>query len=263
MVARGFSDRSNRREVGKTGSFIGLTALLVMLAGICLSTPSAAAANASTTREDGRQANAAQSTSLAGYQATPSGVLTSASVTFTVPATNCTERESDRQADFDVGVFTPITGGSIQLWAGLDTNCGEIGGPYRIAFRAAGLGAYAHFVNAGDVIVASIAQSPSTSKAEIHDLTSGQHWKVSTPSNLGETSAEIGSLDFAASGNPIIPKFPTIGLSDATVHGASLALESPSQYNAVDNEGTTLIKSGPLQTSSSGSSFSLSFKNKS
>ncbi len=111
----------------------------------------------------------------------------------------------------------------------------------------------------GDVVVASLFQSATSTWAEIHDLTNGEYWVASNSVNQGDTVVDIGTLtEDACCGSPV-PTFSKIKYTNATVNGDYLGFDSPTEFNTL-NGGDLLIKAGAVTTSGTGSSFSDTFK---
>ena len=110
---------------------------------------------------------------------------------------------------------------------------------------------------AGDVVVASLFQSGTSTWAEIHDLTANVFWVANNSVNQGDTTVDIGTFN-EAPGRPV-PTFSTVKFTNATVNGDYLGFEGPIEFNAL-NGGDLLIKTGHLATSGTGSTFSDTFK---
>jgi hypothetical protein len=196
---------------------------------------------------------AGASTYLAGYRATPTGGLASASVTFTVPKISCTTADGKHSAAEWNGVYTD-TLLSYALVAGF---CSGTAPQYDWVFATLAGTFDQPGAAAGDVVVASLFQSGGTTYAELHDLTQNVNWFADNSVNQGDTVVDIGTLSEAPS--RWVPTFTTANFKNATVNGDYLGFESPTEFNAL-NGGDLLIKSGKLHTTGTGSVFSETFK---
>jgi hypothetical protein len=196
---------------------------------------------------------AGSSTYLAGYQATPTGGLASASVTFTVPKISCTTADKNKSAVEWNGVYTD----SLDAYAFVAGYCTSSGAAYDWVFDTSAGSFDEPGAAAGDVVVASLFQSGSSTWAEIHDLTANVFWFADNPVNQGDTVVDIGT--FNESPSRPVPTFTTANFTNATVNGDYLGFESPTEFNAL-NGGDLLIKSGKLHTTATGSAFTETFK---
>jgi hypothetical protein len=201
---------------------------------------------------------AGASTYLSGYQATPTGGLASASVTFTVPTITCSAALKASGAGQWEGVFTD----SLSAYALIFTDCTSSGPLYEFdQATPAGQGVEAGVVP-GDTVVASLFQSSSSTFAELHDLTQNIYYFADYGAPVGDTVVDIGSFNELAAFGFKLPPFTTVKMTNATVNGDYLGFDSPTHWNAV-NGGDLLVKSGSLKTSGTGSTFSLVFKHSS
>ena len=112
---------------------------------------------------------------------------------------------------------------------------------------------------AGDVVVASLFQSGTSTWAEIHDLTANAFWFANNTVNQGDTVVDIGTYSEVSSSGRPVPTFTTANFTNATVNGDYLGFDSPTEVNAL-NGGDLLIKSGKLHTTGTGSVFTETFK---
>jgi hypothetical protein len=198
---------------------------------------------------------AGSSAYLGGYQATPTGGLASASVTFTVPKISCTTTDKNKTAEEWNGVYTD----SLKTYALVVGGCLSSGPVYEWQFSTLAGTFNEPGAAAGDVVVASLFQSGSSTLAELHDLTANVSWDSDNPVNQGDTVVDIGTFnDVQSAGNPI-PTFTTANFTNATVNGDYLGFDGPTELNAL-NGGDLLIKSGKLHTSATGSVFTETFK---
>jgi hypothetical protein len=194
---------------------------------------------------------ASASTYLAGYQATPSYGLASASVTFTVPTITCTATDSADSAILNNGVYTD----NLYTEAFVYDYCPPSGPPvYRVQVQTPSSSLIYIGPAAGDVVVASLFQSGTSTVAEIHDLTAHLNWISDSNENQGETVVDIGTYT-----GHRVPTFTKVRFTNATVNGNYLGFDSPTRYNTL-NGGDLLIKSSALTTSGTGSTFVDEFK---
>ncbi len=198
--------------------------------------------------------DASSSSYLAGYQATPTGGLASASVTFTVPAVSCTAADKADGAEEWNGVYTD----TLQSYALVAGYCQPSGPAYNWQFSTLAGAFNETGAAAGDVVVASLFQSATSTWAEIHDLTAGAYWFADNPVNQGDTVVDVGTFN-EVQGGLRIPTFTKAKFTNATVNGDYLGFDSPTQFNTL-NGGDLLLKTGALVTSGNGSSFSETFK---
>ena len=212
-------------------------------AGLTLGTaPTAVAAS--------RDLAASTSSYLAGYQATPSAGLASASAEFKVPTVTCTTTKFGYEY---FGVYTNDI--SLTAWVGAYCNY-QVTGPSYFYIVQTPAGSFQEPAAPGDQVVTSIFQTSTTSQAEVHDLTNGQFW-YANDGNLGESTINIGGYI-----DPSVPSFPHFAMTNAQINGDYLAFESPTQYS--DYNGTRpLVLSGALTTTASGTSFGVTFKHSS
>ncbi len=111
---------------------------------------------------------------------------------------------------------------------------------------------------AGDVVVASLFQSATSTGAEIHGLTNGEYCVANNTADQGDTVVDLGAFNEVQGGIPA-PTFSKVKITNATVNGDYLGFDSPTEVNAL-NGGDLLMKAGPLVTSGTGSTFSVKFK---
>jgi hypothetical protein len=172
-----------------------------------------------------------------------------------VPTYTCTSAEDNDNAIEYNGVYTD----SLETVALVGAECGPGGPTYQYFFKSGS----AEFVDggaaAGDVIVATLFQSASSTWAKLHDLTNGDYWFADEPSNFGDTVVDIGA--FVDSPTPVA-SFKKVAFTNATVNGDDLGFESPAQFNTL-NGGDLLIKTGGIITTGTGSAFSIKFKHSS
>jgi hypothetical protein len=243
--------RSNTRIAGRNGG--KMSAFVAAMAALSVATLGFASAAGGTESNLVKPFGASASTYLAGYQATPTGGLASASVTFTVPTVSCTATDKADGAIEWTGVYT----NTLETEAFVDGFC-ESSGPIYSYVLATEAGSFVQpGAAAGDVVVASLFQSGSTTFAEIHDLTANAVWFANNNVNQGDTVVDIGTLSEAP--GRWVPTFTTANFTNATVNGDYLGFESPTEFNAL-NGGDLLIKSGKLHTNGTGSVFSETFK---
>ncbi len=204
-------------------------------------------------------AQGSSSPDFAGYEATPSGGLASASVTFVVPAITCTANDDTQTAWMTEGVSTDTK----QTYADVVSGCHSTG-PYTW-FQ---FGTPAHGYNEtqgpapGDTVVASLFQSGSATWAELHDLTENVYDFANDTVNVGDTVVDIGSYTYANGlETPQVPTFTKIVFSNATVNGDYLGFEDATKYNDVTSSDHLLIKTKTSSTTGAGTTFSLKFKN--
>jgi hypothetical protein len=193
-------------------------------------------------------------TYLAGYQATPPGGVSSASATFTVPKVTCTKKDEADNAEFDFGVYM----NDFSAWSWIGAGCGT-GGAFYLYYLATPSGQTTEPATAGDTVVTSLSASATATFAEIHDLTNHQYWLNDYTGPVDESVVDIGSFNLLAQSSLPVPAFPEVTLSNATANGDYLGFESPTEYNAL-NGAVTLVKTGGIKTSATGSSFSLTFE---
>ncbi len=249
-----------RRNMGPVrrhgGRATPLLAVMVALAVATLGFASAVAAAGAVPRleKPSALADASSSSYLAGYQATPSGGLASASVTFTVPAISCSAKDIADSAIEWTGVYTD----TLDTQAFVAGYCASSGPIYSYVFATLA-GSYVQSGAApGDVVVVSLFQSGTSTWAEIHDLTNGQHWFADNNVNQGDTVVDIGTdTEVACCGRPV-PTFSKVKFTNATVNGDYLDFDGPTQFNTL-NGGDLVIKAGALTTSATGSSFADTF----
>jgi hypothetical protein len=241
--------RCNTRIAGRRGGRV--TALVAAMAALTVATlaPTTAATAAENAPSLEKPFGASASTYLAGYQVTPSYGLASASVTFTVPTITCSATDLADGAILYNGVYTDSRYNEAFAYA----YCSP-GGPVYHSELETGSGSFIYSSAAGDVVVASLFQSGTSTVAEIHDLTAHENWISDTSGDRGDTVVDIGTL----TGLPV-PTFTKVKFTNATVNGDYLGFDSPTRYNTL-NGGDLLIKSGALTTSATGSSFSDKFK---
>ena len=192
---------------------------------------------------------------LAGYQATPTGGLASASVTFTVPKISCTKADKKKGAEEWNGVYTD----SLSTYALVAGYCLSTGPHIRLAIRDVG----GHFdepgAAAGDVVIASLFQSGSSTYAELHDLTSERVLVRRQPRQPRRHRRRHRDLQPELASRPV-PTVATANFTNATVNGDYLGFDSPTEFNAW-NGGDLLFKTGKLHTTATGSAFTETFKN--
>ena len=198
------------------------------MAALSVATLGFASAAGGTTPSLVKPLGASASTYLAGYQATPTGGLASASVTFTVPTVSCTATDKADSAMEWTGVYT----NTLETEAFVDGFC-ESSGPIYSYVLATEAGSFVQpGAAAGDVVVASLFQSGTSTRAEIHDLTNGQYWFDDNSINQGDTIVDIGTLTEAP--EVPIPTFTKLKFTNATVNGDYLDLDSPDPVQHVE-----------------------------
>ncbi len=198
---------------------------------------------------------AGSSAYLAGYQDTPAGGLASASVTFTVPTFTCTQEDQGAGSVETNGVYTD----SFSAFATVGAQClGSSSPSYMYDFSAGSAGFNKPGAAAGDVIVASLFESSSSTWVKIHDLTNGDYWFADQSSNLGDSVVDIGTFNEVQS-EEAVTKFKTVVFTNATVNGDDLGFESPMKVDAF-NLDDLLMKTGGLSTTAAGSTFTVKFK---
>ena len=198
---------------------------------------------------------ASSSADIAGYQATPTGGLASASATFTVPRFSCTTGDTNKGAEEWNGVFT----NSLNAYALVASQCLSTGPLYDWQFQTEAGTFNEPGAAAGDVVVASLFQSGNSTFAEIHDLTQNVTWVANNNVNQGDTVVNIGTFNEDVSLGVPVPTFTKANFTNATVNGDYLGFESPIELNVL-NGGDLLIKSGKLHTTATGSVFTETFK---
>jgi hypothetical protein len=250
---------STRRKMRAASSGGGkLSAVIAGMAALAVATlgfasTAGATGNAPRWQHPSAIEDASSSSYLAGYQATPTGGLASASVTFTVPTISCTAKDIDNDAEVQTGVYT---GGS--AYALIDASCASSGPTYTYALGTESGTFNPTGVSAGNVVVTSLFESGTSTWAEIHNLTDGEYWYDNNTVNQGDTVVDIGTDSLLFAGFPV-PTFAKIKFTNATVNGDYLGFDSPSEYNTL-NGGDLVLKAGSLVTSGTGSSFSVTFK---
>ncbi len=255
MITSSNTHKSWRRGGKLSAVVAGMAALSVATLGFAGAAGAAGAGAGVTPTPQGSEKPLAAGTSnrLAGYQATPNGGLASASVTFTVPKITCTAKEVADQAEVWSGVFTP----TLQAFALVAGFCLSTGPTYDWEFSTEAGDFNETGAKAGDVVVASLFQSGTSTFAELHDLTAGVNWEANNNTNQGDTSVDLGS--FSEANVVPVATFTKASFTNATVNGDYLGFESPSEFNTF-NGGDLLIKTGHLATSGTGSTFSTQFK---
>ena len=169
-----------------------------------------------------------------------------------MPALSCTAK--DDGANEWPGVYTD----SLQTWALVDDYCTANGPGDNYEFKTLAAAFNKPGAAAGDVVVASLFQSATSTWAEIHDLTNGEYWVASNNVNQGDTAVDLGTFNEVQVG-VAVPTFSKIKFTNATVNGDYLSFDGPTQFNAL-NGGDLLMKAGALTTSATGPSFSDTFK---
>jgi hypothetical protein len=198
---------------------------------------------------------AGSSTYLAGYRDAPAGGLASASVTFTVPTYTCTPAE-ERFGSLEAnGVYTD----SLSAFAFVGAACSGSGVSYDYFFDVGSANFGESGAAAGDVIVASLFESSSSTFVKIHDLTNGEFWDTDQPSNLGDSVVDLGTFNEETISGLRLTNFKKVAFTNATVNGDDLGFESPSAVNAL-NGGDLLLQTGGISTTATGSAFSVKFK---
>ena len=255
MISRTPLTRSFGPVIRLSACFAGMAALGAATLGFASAAGAAGAAPAVPQTPAGvHPLGASSSTNVAGYQSTPTGGLASASVTFTVPKVSCTTADKTKSAIEWNGVYTT----SLSAYAFVAGICTSSGTKYDWVFATSAGPFDEPGAAAGDVVVASLFQSGSSTFAEIHDLTANAVWVANNNVNQGDTVVDIGTESFSADGNPV-PTFSKIKFTNATVNGDYLGFDSPTQFNTL-NGGDLVIKASALTTSATGSSFADTFK---
>jgi hypothetical protein len=236
--------------------FAGLAALGAATLGVASAAGAAGTAPAvAQTPAKAHPLGASSSADIAGYQATPTGGLASASVTFTVPKISCTPADTNKGAEDWNGVFT----NSFSAYALVASQCLSSGPVYDWQFQTLAGTFNEPGAAAGDVVVASLFQAGNSTFAEIHDLTQNATWEANNTVNQGDTVVNIGTFNEDVSLGVPVPTFTKANFTNATVNGDYLGFESPTEINAL-NGGDLLIKSGKLHTTATGSVFTETFK---
>jgi hypothetical protein len=185
--------------------------------------------------------------SVAGYIDTPSGGLASASVTFKIPAVNCTVTPD---ATVSEGVITT----SLSTLALAQESCASGTPDYSFTVATpAGSAAGLAGASPGDTVVASMFQSGTSTYADIRDLTSNTHWQEIDATNVGDTGVGIGTYLTGP-----VASFATTTMKNAQVNGQYLGFQSPVQFKSVSTH--PLVTSSALTTNASGTKFTLTFK---
>jgi hypothetical protein len=240
---------------GLSACFTGLAAIAVATLGFSSVAGAAGAAPPVVKPPAGAQTLAAGSSAyLAGYQATPTGGLASASVTFTVPKISCTAADKKKSAIVWNGIYTD----SLSTYAFVASLCNSSSAQYDWVFATKAGSFDEPGAAAGDVVIASLFQSGSSTYAEIHDLTANEYWFANNTVNQGDSVVDIGTFNEVSSGRPV-PTFTKTNFTNATVNGDYLGFDSPTEFNAL-NGGDLLVKSGKLTTTGTGSVFSETFE---
>ncbi len=186
---------------------------------------------------------------IAGYDASPSVGVASASVTFTVPTATCPT--TDGTLSGSLGVYF----GSFDTYAQIGLNCnGTSPASYTYEFSTPAGSFTEPGAAPGHTVITSIFQTKTTLEAEIHDLTNGAFWVANDNADLGPVSAIFGYF----SDLPTIAPFTTTTMSNATVNGDYLGFEKPTHDNLY-NGSDLLAKSGALKTGAKGTSFNVAF----
>ncbi len=252
MITRSNRHTARRHAVRVTAPLAG--AAVLALATLVSTYAAGAAGNAPRLEKVSAIADAISSDSVAGYQAVPAGGLASASVTFTVPAISCTPTDKTDGASVESGVFTT----NMDAAAVVDAYCTSSGPTYNYYVATESGNSFPAGAAAGDVVVASLFQSATSTWAQIHDLTNGEYWFDDNSASQGDDAVDIGTFSFTYLGYPV-PTFKKIHFTNATVNGDYLGFDSPTEYNTL-NGSDLVIKAGALTTSATGSSFSDTFK---
>jgi hypothetical protein len=248
--------RSSRPVIRLSACFAGLAALGAATLGFASAAGAAGAAPAVAQTPAGvHPLGASSSPDIAGYQDTPTGGLASASVTFTVPKISCTTADTNKGAEEWNGVFT----NSLSTYALVASQCLSSGPVYDWQFQTLAGVFNQPGAAPGDVVVASLFQSASSTFAELHDLTQKVTWVADNSVNQGDTIVNIGTFNEDQSLGVPVPTFTKANFTNATVNGDYLGFESPTEINAL-NGGDLLIKSGKLHTTATGSVFTETFK---
>jgi len=197
---------------------------------------------------------ASKSTSVAGYEGTPSTGFASASATFRAPSYSCGSATEDIQ----IGPVAYNSSGSLDAEAGLQPTCEDGTPAYYIAAFTDGGGIFdSTGVNAGDEIVASIEESVSgNTTATVTDVTQNVQWisdETNGTSGSDDTGFSEGIFDFFSG----VPDFSKISLTSVQVDGQYLGQVGATQYNLHDH--------GTLATASAVAEYSenlnITFKN--
>ncbi len=256
MTTRNPLNRGSGPVTRLTACFTGLAALGAATLGFASAAGAAGTAVAMAQTPAGvHPLGASSSANIAGYQTTPTGGLASASATFTVPKISCTTTDTNKGAEEWNGVFTS----SLSTYALVASQCRSSGPVYDWQFQTGAGNFNEPGAAPGDVVVASLFQSGSSTFAEIHDLTQNVTWVADNPVNQGDTIVNIGTYNEDQALSVPVPTFTKANFTNATVNGDYLGFESPTEINAL-NGGDLLIKSGKLHTTATGSVFSETFK---
>ena len=250
----------------RNGSFRRSSMVPITLAGMAAfalaAVGSVSGASASATRP--KLANPAAVTQgvatsgdFAGYRATPYGGLTSARVTFTIPAVACTTRDSSDGALLADGLVAGNSRSGDDAYATAQAWCINGSGP-SYTFE---LGTPAEMftepgANPGDTVVISVFQTGTFTWVEIADQTSGVYWMATDRTDLGLDHVDLG-IQSKAGADERVPAFAKMKMHDATVNDESLASVSPTQVDNVWPNAWVVVKAGKLKTNASVSRFSL------
>ena len=197
---------------------------------------------------------ASSSTFLGGFQAVPTAGLASASATFTIPRITCTPAQDVHGAALFSGVFTD----SLDAYAFVTAQCSTGGPQYGFNFSTPAGGFVEAGAKAGDVVVTSLFESPTGAQAEIHDMTQSVYWVSGTPGAIKDTMIDIGTYNEASIGLPLA-NFGKVTYTNTTVNGDYLGFDAPTKFNSF-NGADTLVKTGALKTTPTGSTFTATFK---
>ena len=243
--------RNGRREKSCLAALMGSAALTVSAFALA---PSAGAAEPGPATGV-KPAAASSSAYLGGFQAVPAGGLASASATFTIPTVHCTKSEDDDGARESNGVYTDSQ--SVVAW--ITVHCTTAGPQYDYQFSTPSGAFDEPNAKPGDVVVTSLFESGSASYAEIHDLTNHDYWFASDPTDVGDTTVDLGTFNDLSVFDLPVADFGKVSFSSVTVNGDDLGFDSPTRFNAV-SDSDVLIKTGGLSTTGAGSAFSATFK---
>lgn len=199
-------------------------------------------------------ASATGSATLAGYSATPTNGVASATATFRVPTIDCTSGTTEGQF-LGVGDPTTIdTGSGHTVLAAVFLRCIGTTPDYQCEAYVNQTFDFQTGVNPGDTVETSMFQTGTQEGAETLDLTNGQH--CSDVTNPVPTTTIAAGLLAEGIGTPIAP-FGHSAFSSVQINGHHLSSESPTKYKLASGA-TTLAK--PSAIASSGASFTVRFE---
>jgi hypothetical protein len=178
----------------------------------------------------------------AGYIATPTAAVTTASATVTLPTFHCKSKADLLSAD--VGVFDP-TDGSVSLVT-IALACSKTKVPsFIVLFDADGTDSVPDVtVTAGDAVTMSISCGASGTTVSVDDTTSSATGNASsaTPETCGE--AFVGDEGFPkASGKSAepLPDFGAVDYTNVMVNGAALGSSTTVSGNYYEGKKAVIV----------------------